>query len=50
MGRSNMPSTKKKRENINFCTTTTQKKELEKRAIVEDISLGKYIRNILFPK
>lgn len=44
-----VPDYKKKKECINILTTTIQKKEIEKKAKAEEVSVSEYIRNILFP-
>lgn len=44
-----VPDYKKKKECLNISTTTSQKKEIEKRAQIEETSVSEYVRNILFP-
>ena len=45
-----IPEYKKLKECINISATTNQKKEIEKRAETEEITVSEYARNILFPK
>lgn len=49
MGSKKIPDYKKFKENMNICLTTSQMKDIEKRAEVKEISISKYVRNILFP-
>lgn len=45
-----IPEYKKKKENMNVSMTMIQKKEIEKRAIAEELTISEYVRNILFTK